>query len=407
MRSFAYLASIPKKYFFASRDLKLLYYERVIRDLVNKLAFFFFPIYLFQLGTNLLPSSLALTQWQAGLLTLAGYFILSKLLVVMLVIPIGKLTSKIGYQRALAYSYIFRLISFLGLFLSVSFPAAVFISIATEAIQVAFYWPSYHTLLANNSLKKNLGSNLGGLQVLLLLIGAVTPAISGILNTQLGFQFVFFLGILGAMASFCLILLISDSCDLDTVSFSELKEWLGEKRYERLTTAIAGRYVYDVVLFIWPFYLFTLFGSVERVGILATLSLFLALIVSIISTFKLDSLKSRTPYKISGVTIALTWFLRTQLFSVWGVALADALDRVSSNYHWLFFDTIWYKRGKGSQAHSFFVYHELLQNLAVCIIWMVILAVLLISGNWKILFILSGLGVLATLMLKEKGSDKN
>ncbi len=241
----------------------------------------------------------------------------------------------------------------------------------------------------------------------MLLIGAVTPAISGILNTQLGFQFVFFLGILGAMASFCLILLISDSCDLDTVSFSELKEWLGEKRYERLTTAIAGRYVYDVVLFIWPFYLFTLFGSVERVGILATLSLFLALIVSIISTFKLDSLKSRTPYKISGVTIALTWFLRTQLFSVWGVALADALDRVSSNYHWLFFDTIWYKRGKGAQAHSFFVYHELLLSLAVCIIWIVILAVLLISGNWKILFILSGLGVLATLMLKEKGSDKN
>ena len=405
MRAFSYLLNIPKKYFFASRDLQLLYYERVVRDLVNKLAFFFFPIYLFQLGSRLLPSSFMLTQWQAGLITLGGYFILSKLLVSLLVIPLGKATSKIGYQRALVYSYIFRMLSFLMLFLSVKFPVFVLGAVISEAVQVALYWPSYHTLLANNSLKKNLGSNLGAIQVLLLLVGAVTPAVSGILNTQLGFQFVFFLGLLGGTISLCLVLLVSDSCDFESVSLTELKTWLREKRYERFTIAIAGRYFYDVMLFIWPFYLFTLFGTVERVGFIATIALFLALIVTVISTFKLDSLKSRTPFKISGVTIALTWFLRTQLFTFWGVALADALDRISGNYHWLYFDTIWYKRGKGSQAHSYFVYHELLQSVVICIIWLIVLAILLTVGNWKILFIIAGLGAMATLLLREKSNE--
>ncbi len=148
-----------------------------------------------------------------------------------------------------------------------------------------------------------------------------------------------------------------------------------------------------------------MFGTVERVGFIATIALFLALVVTVISTFKLDSLKSRTPFKISGVTIAITWFLRTQLFSFWGVALADTLDRVSGNYHWLYFDTIWYKRGKGSQAHSFFVYHELLQDLAVCIIWLLILGILLTTGNWQILFILAGLGAMTTLLLRDKSSE--
>lgn len=405
MRSLAHLLNLPKKYFFSSRDLQLLYYERVIRDLVNKLVFFFFPIYLFQLGTRLLPSSLMLTQWQAGILTLAGYFILSKLLIVCLVIPVGKITSQIGYQRSLVYSYIFRLLSFLSLFLSVIFPMAIFVSIVMEALQVALYWPAYHTLLANNSLKKELGSNLGALQILLLLIGAITPAISGLLNTQVGFQFVFFLGLAGVTLSLCVVLLISDSCDLDTVSFQEFKNWLSEKSYERFSLAIIGRYFYDIMLFIWPFYLFTLFGTVERVGFLATIALFLALIITVVSTFKLDSLTSRTPFKITGVTIALTWLLRTQIFSFWGVALADTLDRVSGNYHWLFFDTLWYKRGKGSQAHSFFVYHELIQALAMAVFWLLVLLVLLTSGNWKLLFIMAGFGAMATLLLREKLSD--
>lgn len=402
MRSISHLLNFPKQRLLVSRDLNLLFYERVIRDLVNKLVFFFFPIYLFQLGSRLIPEKFNLTQWQAGMITLAGFFIVSKLLIMLLAIPVGKITSKIGYQRSLVYSYIFRLLSFLFLFLSVISPVLLLASIFMEALQVVLYWPAYHTLLAKNSPKRTIGTSLGTLQFILLLVGAIMPAISGILNAQIGFQFIFILGLMGLALNLCIVLLISDSCDMDKVSFQEFRAWLGEKRYERFSLAIIGRYFYDIMLFIWPFYLFILFGTVERVGFFATIALFLALIVTVVSTFNLDYQKNRLPFKITGISIAFTWLLRTQITSFWGLALADTLDKVSGNYHWLYFDTIWYKRGKGNQAHSFFVYHELLQALAMAVFWLVVLVVMLKTSSFNALFILSALGVVATLLIKEK-----
>ena len=118
MRSISHLVSLPKSYFGATRDLKILYYDRVIRDLVNKLVFFFFPIYLFDLGKAMLADRFAIPTWQAGISVLAGYYILYRFLVMILVIPIGRLTTKTGYQRALIYSYVVRMVSFLFFFLS-------------------------------------------------------------------------------------------------------------------------------------------------------------------------------------------------------------------------------------------------------------------------------------------------
>lgn len=402
MRNISHLLSLLKMYFASTRDLRLLYYERVVRDLVNKLAFFFFPIYLFELGKRLLPQFISVTDWQAGLLALAGFFFIYRILVAIIVIPVGKLVSIIGYQRALVYSYVIRILSFLGMFVSVYYPIVIVFSIIMEAIQVSLYWPSFHTLLTKYSVKKHFGSSLGVLQVLLLILGAITPALSGMLNSAFGFQLVFLLGIIGAVISLCLMMMLSDSCDFDKVSFTELKEWLQEERYEKLLLAMNGRLIVEIIHYLWPLYLFILFGTIERVGFLSTLSLFLALIVTVIATVKIDSAKSRVPYIISGSTISLAWLLRTQVLSFWSIALVDAIDRISSNYHWLFYDMTWYKRAKGSQAHSFFVYHELLQNVAMSVIWLMVVLILLLFSNWQLLFVIASAGVLFTLIIKEK-----
>lgn len=402
MRSISYLLAVSKHYFTTSRDLTLLYYEKVIRDLVNKLVFFFFPIYLFEVGSRSLTQFLPLNDWQSGIVALGGYYVLTRLLMVAIIIPIGAITARAGYQRALFYSYVFRACSFLGLFLSVLNPLFLIAVIVFEAIQQSFYWPSYWTLLARNTHKKTMGANLGAIQIGLLTLGAVTPAISGILNSELGFQIIFFLGTVGTVASMCLVLLLSATCDFDTVSWAELKQWLSERRYARLSLAVTGRYVYDVMVYLWPLYLFFLFGTVERVGFVATMALFLALVVTVFATVKLDSLKSRAPFKISGISIALSWFLRTQVFTFWSAALVDALDKISGNYHWLYFDVTLFKRSKGSQAHSFFVYHELLLSVVMAITWLLVVLALVLTGSWQLLFVITGIGVLLTLLVKEK-----
>lgn len=402
MPHFSHHLHLPFFNLFSERDLRLLYYNRVLRDLVTKLAFFFIPIYLYQLGGRIIPDRFGLSTFEQGFLLIASFIIVQRVGVAILVIPLNRIGSAIGYQRSLVLSYAFRVAQFAMLFVSTWFPPALFLSALFDSAQTALYWPNYHTLMTQYAHKKDIGASLGILQFILLLVAAVTPAIAGLLSSQMGFAFLFFLGIFGALGGLILSLLLSATCDLDQVSFAEFKAWMRERRFKVLTIATTGRQMYEMAHFLWPLYLFFLFSTVERVGLIATLSLVLALVVTASVTFRIDHSHSRSPYRIAGFVLAAGWLLRTQIFSVWGIALIDAVDRVVGNYHSLYYDMVWYKRGRGSQAHSYFVYYELILSVALVSIWVGLTAVIFLTGSWQIVFIMGALGALMSVLMNKK-----
>lgn len=396
-------ARLPFFNLLSEKDLRLLYYNRLLREMVNQLVFFLIPIYLYQLGPYIFPTEWKLSNFQSGFLLITLIFGLMRAGVAILIIPLNQIGVRIGYQRTLVLSYLARILQMATLFGSIWAPYLVFVSALLDALQIALYWPSYHTLITQRLNIQHIGKSVGILQFFQLLIAAIIPAIAGIVSTQIGFSLIFFIGILGSVSGLILSLMLSANCDYDQLSFTEFRQWLKEKRYKLFSMATAGRQMHEVALFLWPLYLLFMLGSVEKVGFIFSLALLLALIITVIIIPKLDKSIETSYFKISGVVLAISWIVRSQITSVLGIALVDALNKVVGNYHWIYYDMIWYKRGSGGQAHSYFVYYELVLSIALIGLWITLSVVVLLTNSWTPLFIIGGLGaMLSSLMKKNK-----
>ncbi len=402
----SYHLHLPRIGFDGTRQMKLLYVNRVLRDLVNKIAYFFFPIYLFVSGQKflipLLQPIIQLNQMQAGMIMIALYYLLFKLVMLIFLIPEGRLSIQLGYQRAMIWSYLIYSLYFAILFLSINRPALILVAALFDAIQGNLFWPIYKTILSKSAHKAKMGSDLGLLQFLLQLVAVISPAIAGLVSLKLGFEVLFLFGLIGTLVGLIVTMLMHLKSDYDKPSWHEFFVWFREKRYRRLALSVTGRYLSDTIIYLWPLYVFLILKNIGKVGFLYTISLFLAMLVSLLAAFVLDKIKNRKAFHLSGGLLSLVWLLRTQVTSIFSIALVDSLDRLISNFHWLFYDMILFRRSKGHKAHSYFVYYEVIIALFGILFWLSFIGIFLIVRQWHLLFVFGSIGVLLSLFLHDK-----
>ena len=383
-------------------EMRVLYAIRVLRDMVNKCSLFFFPIFLFTFGRDTWGKVGGLSAFSVGFLTLAGFYILERLIIGLSAIKIGQYVVKVGHQKSMIFAHLIRAMSF-GLLMLVTQNPWLIIPIALlEGIQSNFFWPSYYTLLSRYAHTSRLGADLGVIRFLLQLVAAISPAVAGLMALKLGFGSIFFLSIVLEMIALLFSFKIPATQEKDRVSVTEFGQWFAETRFQKLGISEAGRYIHDVVLFIWPLVIFTYLKTVEKVGYLSTIVLFISLVLSLLFGAILDKLKSRKPYQFSGGLLSFLWLIRTQLSTVWGFLVVDVVDKFVASFHWLFYDLILFKRGKGSQAYSYFLYREILLSLFGAPIWMIFGLLFVITHQYLAIFVLAAIGVMLTLLMEDR-----
>ena len=274
-------------------NLRWLYLNRILRDLANKLVYFFLPIFLFQFGQKNLATLINLDEFKSGFLMIIIFFFIVRPINALLVIPFAQATFKIGHRRALAYSYFFRALGYAFLYLSIDQPIYVILAAILDGVQSALFWPSYQTILSKQTHAETMGKNLGLLQFVLQLVGALAPALAGLVVLYSGFDTLFLIGVLVSLANLITVLMLDLPQERDKIGFKEFIGWIKERRYIRFALAIGSRYISEVVLFLWPLYLFILLKNIERVGYLHSVSLFLSMILTIFLTFRIDKIKSK------------------------------------------------------------------------------------------------------------------
>ena len=119
----------------------------------------------------------------------------------------------------------------------------------------------------------------------------------------------------------------------------------------------------------------------------------------------IDQGTSRRPFYISGGFLAAITVLRSQVFSIWTIALVDVLDKLTSNVYSLFFDTMFLKRSKGHLVESFFVYREMIVHATTVVFWSLAGVFFMFFSSWQALFLLGGIGVLVGLLMREEKYD--
>ncbi len=371
-----------------NRTMKILYAMRFLRDVVNKLTVIFIPIYIFQ---------------QLGLVSVCLFFGICRAVILVASVPVAQLGTKIGHNILLVISHVFTALFLILLWGSQNHPWLVFAAAVVEGLSVTFFWPSYYTLLSRAAHSKSLGEDLGLLQFLLKLAALVSPAIGGTIAVVLGFDNLFLSGLVFVVVSALVVLMMKTESETDTVSWSELFIWLKERAYESLAVSYIGRYINDAVFALWPVYVFVLLGAVDSVGYLYTLSLFIAMIFSFATGIYTDRNHTRKPYYVSGTILSVLWVLRSQVWSFWHVAFIDTIDKLTSNFHWLFYDVLFFKRSQGDQAYSYFVYREVIISVVAVVFWSVVAGLFTVfARGWTGLFILAALGVLVSLLVKDK-----
>jgi MFS family permease len=408
-RNRAHHLHLPNYTFDDNKNLRLLYGIRVVRDLANKMALFFLPIFLFNIGreTNFLSFldtlfNTSFSSFQRGMLTISFYYIAYGIVGFLSSIPAGKTLGKIGYQRSFVLSFMSRALVFLFLFLSKSNPIYLIPSMILDGLGAQFFWGGYYSLLSRSAHKKNMGKDLGLIQFLLQVVAVISPAISGFIAYLVGLEYLFLVGMVLALSSSILALMMDSKIHKNSISFKQFISWAKEKRFIKLGVAYSGKYMSDTLIYLWPLYVFFLLGSVDRVGYLYTLSLFLAMFFTFFIGKYVDQHKDKKPFYLSGGFISMLWLLRTQVFSVWSIALVDTFDRLATNVYSLFFDTIFMKRGKGHSSDEYFIYSEMMLSFSKVIFWSLFGLFFIFFSSWNSLFIFAGVAVLIGLLVSDK-----
>lgn len=393
----------PKRFALdADNNLKLLFTLRVLRDFINALAFFFLPIFLYEFGKDVhWIQDFGFSDLQKGILVITTFFLVERSTVALTIIPVGKLIPKLGFTTAMFFSHLIRVGGFIFLCYFQGNPWALFGAAFLEGLQSNFFWPSYFSIFSDHAHLQRMGKDLGMVQFFLQLLAVFTPAVGGYLALNFGYTSLYFLAIAGCLFSAFIPLVMEFETTRDRVSWKEFKRWYQQKAFKRLSVSFVGRYFYDSVLFLWPLFIFLIVGSVEKVGFMYTFALFLAMLMVFFVGSYIDETKTKKSFFLGGGLVSFLWFIRTQVWTVWGIVLVDAIEKVAGSMYWLFYDMITMRRSKGSQAFSYFIYRELVVSVTGAAFWLFLGLAFFFIGKWNFVFIIGGIGVLFSLLLTE------
>lgn len=392
-------------HFQKTKNLKYLYAIRLVRELANQLMIFFLPIYFFNLRLPLV-NRLNLSSLQEGIFNVGLFYLVTYLVCFFLAIPTSKILIKHGIRYGLLLGHLFYAVFALFLYFSKDHPSLILSAAIINGFQINFFWNSFHYSLSRNSNEGKIGTNLGLINFFLNLLSMIAPALGGLIVVTLGYQTLFLLGLLVILGGVVFSLLLENVRVKDKISFQEFFTWLREPGFRRLAMSFSGRYFNDASISLWTLYMFILLGSTDGVGYFYSLSLFLALFISYGAGSFIDQNKGRKQFFLSGGFLSIFWLLRGFVVNIWTITILNAVDKITASFHWLFFDRSWLMRGKGREALSYFVYREMIYSLSAIVFWLAVALIFyFFIAAWKSLFIATALGVLLTLLIREKKEE--
>ena len=274
-----------------TKNLKYIYAIRLIRELANQLMVFFLPIYFFNLRFPFM-SRFDLPTLQEGVFNVAMVYGLTRLITLLLAIPVAKILIKFGIRQGFVAGHLFYALFVLCLYLSKENAYFVLIAAIINGMQINLFWNSYYYSLSRNSDHNRIGANLGVINFLLNLLAMISPALGGLIIVTLGYQTLFLLGLVIILLGVIFSVLLDNVKVRDHISYKEFFTWLKEPGFRRLALTFTGRCFNDSTITLWALYMFILLGNVQGLGYLYSLSLFLALFISYGAGAFIDKIKT-------------------------------------------------------------------------------------------------------------------
>lgn len=357
------------------KEMAELYASSVIANFALAIVTIFEPIFLFSVLHYTVPKVLM-------------FFALVYLCYIVFIPFGGKFASVYGYRHSIVLSVPFQIFFWLALLSSIGHPAAAFLAAPILALQKAFYWPGFHSVMAYYGQTEQVGREFGAIYALenLSLVGG--PLLGGIFSQFFGMPAAFLLAAIIYCFSAVPLLMAAEVFIPRIYSFRQTLELY--KQYPKKFLGYLGFGDELLVLTVWPIFIYIIAANYKDTGLLAAGASLVATVIALFLGQITDLYTKRILVKIGAFFNAVFWAGRYFCTNFITTFAADSLSRTSRETLFIPLSTLTYIRAEQTHVVPYAVFFE--QSLAIgkltaCLIGA---ALFYLTGSFVVLFIVAG-----------------
>jgi len=359
-----------------TRQLNELYVSTVIFAFGQSMMLVFVPIFLFEKGFSIAQIIL--------------YFSIHYLFYAVLMLPIGKIIAKIGYENSIGWSMPLYGIYIGSLLLIPAYPILLFINAFLWALYKAFYWPAFHADFTKFGDVDARGEEISSLGVLVGMVSIMGPTIGGYVIAQYGFNWMFIITLILSFLSLIPLLKSKEKYKPESFSIKNIVKDFFSKKYRNDMIANLGTGEDIIAQSVWPIFLLTIFTDYKDIGVLTTIALFIAFIIILVMGKLANKPKKTRLIKTTSVFLALSWFFRIFSFNWLSIFASDAVYKISKKSLLVPVQALIYDRPKGKNLLHYLILREIALAVSKGAIGLVAFVVMIITGQVLLTFLLAG-----------------
>ncbi|MCK5177007.1 MAG: MFS transporter [Candidatus Aenigmarchaeota archaeon] len=252
--------------FFKNKELNHFYVSVAIMTFGQALISIFVPIYLYKLGYPIH--------------SIIFFYFLVSLCIVVFAYSGAKIVSKVGVKHSVLLSVPFVVIYYIGLLLLQNNMWLFFILPILLAWHRIFYFYGYHINYITHSERGKRGKEISFIGTISIAMHIIAPLTGGIITYYYDFAFLYVVGsIILLLGTIPLFFSKDDYEKIEFNSKSLLDKMFSKK--ERGTLVSFSAYAVESIIgrVIWPIFLITILLTIEKTGLVVTLSMIVSLFV--------------------------------------------------------------------------------------------------------------------------------
>jgi len=356
-----------------------LYLNTLLRVLAMGLIGIFIPVFVFKIGGG----------WEA----LFVFYFIKEFFLISITIPTAVLIKKWGPDLLTGIAAFTQLLALFLLTKSQVNPNCLYWAAMFFGIAIPLHWIPYHLAFSQESTRKIISRQLATNALFSKLAAAIAPLTGGVIITLFGFSALYLIA--GAILILSILPIFADQYNQkgESFSFAKTKKTFRERKLYPLWRGFVGIGLETAIYGIfWPIFLYSCFGNLEKMGLLSTISLLFS--VAVLSYLgKNGQKKAKKFFRFGIITSAPNWLIRTLVSSFLPLVVVDVLYQLTTMFIWIPVGSLVYRWGR-TKEKSFFVIREFAIHLGVLIALGAALIIYYLQFNWKIIFLLSILGLI-------------
>ncbi len=385
--------------------LTAFYVNGMLRNLVFALVGIFTPVFLYILGVRLWG------EMNSGIWLVCGYYLLTRAITLVSVLPISWLIERIGFRRSIAISLIILAINLSALLLADQAPWLVVVSAIAGGLNVPFYWVARSSAISQDSDQAHVGQQMGMMTTIEQLTTLLGPLAAGLVIERWGFGPLYGLALVILMISFVPLIRMPPHVHRNGASLAGFWLWIRNSRYSHIGIGVGARAVDDYsISVLWPLAIFVMGIRTGMMGGIFFAVGVVSLLVRIVMGRAFDRLRARHDwsdeilFSLSAGVNSIGWIVRLFVGSVGAILALDMSGAIFGTVYSSFYVDYEQLGGQRMGSIAYWVYGEMMYSIMTIGLFALV-AIGVWYGVWREIFmLLASFWVLVSIVMARESN---